>query len=226
MKLRVMTANLWYRRSDPEALVRALEEVRPDVLAVQELGPAQARAIASVLPHGRLEPRDDYEGMGIALLHPAQVGAVALPRRDARVAQLSPGAWPGLEAPVEIVNVHVLAPHALPPWRTWQTRIRQVRGLARWLDANPHGARVVCGDLNATPAWPAYRRFAERLTDAARVHAERTGTRAAATWGPGHRAPRLLRIDHVFASGGRILDLRTVHLRGSDHSAVVVDFEF
>jgi endonuclease/exonuclease/phosphatase (EEP) superfamily protein YafD len=226
VKLRVMTANLWFRRSDPAALMRALEEVQPDVLAVQELGPEQAEAIASVLPHGLLDPRDDYEGMGIALLHPAPVTSIALPRRDARVARLAPGTWPGLEAPVEIVNVHVLAPHALPPWRTWQTRFRQVRGLVRWLDANPHGARVVCGDLNATPAWPAYRRFAERLTDVVRAHAERSGSKPAATWGPWHGAPRLLRIDHVFASGGRVIDLRTVPLRSSDHSALVVDFEF
>jgi endonuclease/exonuclease/phosphatase (EEP) superfamily protein YafD len=221
-----MTANLWSRRSDPAALVRALEEVGPDVLAVQELGPAQADVIASLLPHGRLEPRDDYEGMGIALRHSAPVVAVALPRRDARIARLGPGTWPGLEAPVEIVNVHVLAPHALPPWRTWRTRIGQVREFTRWLDANPHGARVVCGDLNATPAWPAYRRFAERMTDVVRVHAERTGARPPRTWGPWHGAPRLLRIDHVFASGGRVVDLRSLPLRGSDHSALVVDFEF
>jgi endonuclease/exonuclease/phosphatase (EEP) superfamily protein YafD len=221
-----MTANLWFQRSDPEALVRTLEEVGPDVLAVQELGPDQAEAIASVLPYGQLDPRSDYEGMGIALRHPSPVEAIALPRRDARVARLAPGSWPGLEACVEIVNVHVLAPHALPPWRTWPTRLGQVRELVGWLDANPHGARVLLGDLNATPAWPAYRRIAERLTDVARLHARQTGTRPAPTWGPWHASPRLLRIDHVFASGGRVLDLRTLSVQGSDHSALVVDFEF
>jgi len=226
VKLRLMTANLWHRRTDPDALAELLQDVAPDVLAVQELGPEQAESIASVLPYGRLEPRQDYDGMGIALRRPGLVDNLSLPHRDARIARLAPGSWPGLSAPLEIVNLHVIAPHAPPPWRTFATRFGQVRGLARWLDANPHGARVVCGDLNATPAWPAYRRLAERLRDVAHEHAAAAGGRPQRTWGPWHGAPRLLRIDHVFASGGLVLDLRVVAVLGSDHSAVVVDFEF
>jgi endonuclease/exonuclease/phosphatase family metal-dependent hydrolase len=221
-----MTANLWSRRGDPAAFRELLESVQPDVLAVQELGPRQAEAIQAVLPYGRLEPRDDYEGMGIALRHEAAMDAVPLPRRPARIARLGPGVWPGLETPVEIVNVHVLAPHAYPPWRSFQTRAGQMSALARWLDEHPHGARVVCGDLNATPVWPAYRRLAERLTDVVHAHARREGGRPRRTWGPWHGAPRLLRIDHVFASGGRVLDLRAFEVAGSDHSALAVDFEF
>lgn len=225
MKLRVMTANLWWRRADPAALAKCLEAVEPDVLAVQELGHEQAEAIASVLPYGHLEPRLDYEGMGIALRRPAEVRPLSLDRRDARVARLAPDLWPGLEREVEVVNVHVLAPHAFPFWRALRTRRGQVRALAHWLDENPHAARVLCGDLNATPAWPAYRRLAERLTDVAHHHAARSGERPARTWGPWHGAPRLLRIDHVFASGGQVLDVRPVSIAGSDHTAVVVDFE-
>jgi endonuclease/exonuclease/phosphatase (EEP) superfamily protein YafD len=226
VKLRVMTANLWSRRSDPEALARLLEEVQPDVLAVQELGPAQAEAIASVLPHGRLEPRLDSEGMGIALRHRGTVEALALPRRDARIARLTPGIWPGLEVPLEVVNLHVMAPHALPPWRTFATRIGQMRGLTRWLDANPHAARVVCGDFNATPSWPAYRCLASRLRDVASHHAAQAGRSPERTWGPWHGAPRLLRLDHVFASGGRVLEIRMLPVLGSDHTALIVEFEF
>jgi endonuclease/exonuclease/phosphatase (EEP) superfamily protein YafD len=221
-----MTANLWARRCDPAALARLLEEEQPDVLAVQELGAEQADAIARVMPHGRLEPRRDCEGMGIALRHPAAVTPLQLPRRDARIARLAPGAWPGLEAPLEVVNLHVVAPHQLPPWRTFATRFGQVRGLGRWLDANPHPARVVCGDLNATPIWPAYRRVASRLRDVALAHAAERGRSPARTWGPWHGAPRLLRLDHVFASGGRVLELRERAVLGSDHTALLVEFEF
>jgi endonuclease/exonuclease/phosphatase (EEP) superfamily protein YafD len=226
VKLRLMTANLFSGNTDPAALARLVEAVRPDVLAVQELGPAQADAIASLLPYGRLEPRSDYDGMGIALRHPAPVANVPLRHREARVAQLAPGLWPGLDLPVEIVNVHVLAPHAPPPWRTFPIRHSQVSSLTSWLDANPHGARIVCGDLNATPIWPAYRRLAERLTDVTVSHAAESGARPRRTWGPWPGAPRLLRIDHVFASGGRVLDARTVSVAGSDHDAVLVDMEF
>lgn len=225
MKLRLMTANLWSRKADPGALAAVLEWSRPDVLAVQELGHAQADAIAALLPHGSLDPRDDYDGMGIALRRPAAVSALPLARRAAHVARLDPREWPGLEREIEIVNVHVLAPHAFPFWRTVPTRRSQVRGLARWLDANPHDARIVCGDFNATPVWPAYRRFAERLHDLVHHHAERSGTRPPRTWGPWHRAPRLLRIDHVFASSGRVLEMQTVPIPRSDHRALVLDVE-
>lgn len=226
MKLRLVTANLWNHRTDPAALGELLENVAPDVVAVQELGPEQADVIAARLPYGHLAPRADYDGMGIALRHPGSVEPLALPHRAAHLARLAPESWPGLSAPLEIVNLHVLAPHVRPPWRTFRTRFGQVRGIARWIDAHPHAARVVCGDLNATPAWPAYRRLAERLRDVAREHAAAAGARPQRTWGPWHGAPRLLRIDHVFASGGRVLDLRTVPLAHSDHSALVVDFEF
>jgi endonuclease/exonuclease/phosphatase family metal-dependent hydrolase len=79
----------------------------------------------------------------------------------------------------------------------------------------------VCNDLNATPAWPAYRRLAERLRDAAREHAAALGARPERTWGPWHGAPRLLRIDHVFASGARS---RHAPSRPRSDHALVVDF--
>ena len=66
MKLRLMTANLWGGGAEPTTLADLLDSLRPDVLAVQELSHEQAEAIASVLPHGVLEPRDDHTGMGIA----------------------------------------------------------------------------------------------------------------------------------------------------------------
>jgi endonuclease/exonuclease/phosphatase (EEP) superfamily protein YafD len=225
VKLRLMTANLWARKADCGALVAALEAHAPDVLAVQELGPTQADAIARALPYGRLEPSHDYEGMGIALRRPAKVERLFLDRRDARIARLDPADWPGLEREVEVVNVHVVAPHAFPFWRALATRRGQVGRLARYMDEKPHDARVVCGDLNATPLWPAYRRLAERIPDVVELHAARTGGRPLRTWGPWHGAPRLLRIDHVFASGGQVIDVLPVSIAGSDHLALVVDFE-
>jgi endonuclease/exonuclease/phosphatase (EEP) superfamily protein YafD len=225
VKLRLLTANLWATRCETGALTRLVESVQPDVLAVQELGFAQAEAIRPLLPYGRLDPRADCDGLGLALRHPAPVTAIPLRHREGFLARLAPGAWPGLDQPVEIANVHILAPHAQPPWRTFAIRRSQMATLTRWLDAEPHPARVVCGDLNSTPLWPAYRRLAERLTDMSLAHARATGVRPRRTWGPWHGAPRCLRIDHVFASGGRTLDCRTLSVAGSDHSAVLVDFE-
>jgi endonuclease/exonuclease/phosphatase family metal-dependent hydrolase len=79
------------------------------------------------------------------------------------------------------------------------------------------------GDLNSTPRWPAYRRLAGELYDAAVIAAARSGRAPAPTWGPTPRSPRLLRIDHVLTSACDVLDFQVVPVAGSDHSAVLAD---
>jgi endonuclease/exonuclease/phosphatase (EEP) superfamily protein YafD len=225
VKLRIMTANLWNGAAEPNALADLLETLRPDVLATQELSHAQAEAISTVLPHGVLEPRDDNHGMGIALSRAARIRRIRLPGRDARAARLCPEDWAGLASPLEVVNVHIWAPHVPPFWRAMAHRRGQLRGLTRHLAEAPHGPRLVCGDFNATPAWPLYRRLAGHLEDLALAHARRVGRAPTRTWGPWSGAPRLLRIDHAFARGIAPLDMQVVPLPGSDHSALVVDLD-
>ena len=225
MKLRIMTANLWNGAADPASLAELLEALRPDVLAVQELSHEQAEAIATVLPHGVLEPREDHHGMGIALARAARIRRIGLPGRAARAARLCPKDWSGLLAPLEVMNVHIWAPHIAPFWRTWSHRRGQLRGLLRYLAEEPRSNRLVCGDFNATPSWPLYRRVAVPLDDLALRHARRIGEQPRRTWGPWAGSPRLLRIDHAFARGLEPLDVRVVPVPGSDHSALVIDLE-
>ena len=148
---------------------------------------------------------------------------LALPRRDARLAELSCAAPDGSAVAVELVNIHVEAPHNTPTWRTMARRRGQWRGLERHLKANPHRPRLVVGDFNSTPLWPFYRRIADHLHDAALIHARRSGGRAARTWGPWHGSPRLLRIDHAFVHHLEVFDFAVVDVPEGDHSAVVVE---
>ena len=222
-RIRVLSANLRNGGVDPALLAELVAATDADVACLQELTPEQAEAVAGVLPHGRLEPARDHQGMGIALRAPARLGRIALPDRDARIAHVEPDAWPGLAAPLEIIAVHVTAPHVWPCWRSLLWRRRQVRALLRHLDANPDRPRAVLGDLNASPAWPVYRRLARRLTDAPAAVARRRGTRPPRTWGPGPSAPRLLRIDHVLVERVHAEEARALRVPGSDHDAVVVD---
>ncbi len=224
-RLRILSANLLNGRADPQELADLVRRLAVDVAALQELSPEQAEALAEVLPFGSLRPARDYNGMGIALRGPARESRVALPRRDALVAELGPEAWSELAAPVEIVNVHVTAPHARPAgWRTLAERRAQLRGLLAHLAATPERTpQVVIGDFNATPLWPVYRRVALLRRDAARASAKRNGHRPRPTWGPGTRAPRVLRIDHAFVQGLRVEEFRVERIAGSDHDAIVVD---
>jgi endonuclease/exonuclease/phosphatase (EEP) superfamily protein YafD len=219
--LRVISANLWSGRAEPEAFAEQVQALRADVVCAQELAPEQAELLSRVLPHGRLEPREDCFGMGIALRAPAAVGRIPLHFRDARVAVLDPGDWPGLSGSCEIVNVHMAAPVMWPIHRQPGVRRAQLRSLFAHLDAAPARRRAVVGDFNATPVWPAYRRMARRLTDVVRAHARTRGARPRRTW---PHWPRLLRIDHCFAHGLAVDDVEVLPVRGSDHHALRVDF--
>jgi endonuclease/exonuclease/phosphatase (EEP) superfamily protein YafD len=219
--LRLISANLRHGRADPEAFAELVRREDAAVVAVQELGPRLAETLAALLPHGKLEPTQDGMGMGVALRRPSAVERLALPHRDARVARLEPEEWPELRERVEIMNVHISAPHTRVP-HSWRDRRGQLAGLEAYLTA-AEGPRVLVGDFNATPLWPVYRRLAALLDDAAALVAAREGRAPARTWGPTPDAPRLLRIDHVLVDALEVRALRVVPLPGSDHSAVVAD---
>lgn len=218
--VRVLSANLANGRADADAFADLVEALEPDVVAVQELAPPQAEALARVLPFGKLDPSRDHTGMGIALRAPGSVRSLRLPYRSAFVAEL-PG--PTGDEPIELVNLHLAAPHAYPVIRRFRDRRGQLRDVLAYLDAVPRRRRVLAGDLNATPLWPAYRRLRARFDDAAVEAARRIGRRPGRTWGPWPGSVRLLRIDHVLVSGLVATETRVLPLRGSDHSALVAD---
>jgi endonuclease/exonuclease/phosphatase family metal-dependent hydrolase len=222
--LRVFSGNLMNGRADPEAFADLVRHSDADVVAVQELSPEQARALDRVLPHGRLEPARNFNGMGIAVRHPAKFDRVPLAGRDARIARLDPADWPALTGALEIVNVHIAAPTwCMNDWFRILRRRVQIRGLLEYLDRTPGQTRAVLGDFNATPAWPVYRVVAKRLEDLALTHARSRGAKPARTWARWIGGPPLLRIDHCFGSGVRVDDFQVVAIRGSDHSGLVVD---
>ncbi|MDX2171196.1 MAG: endonuclease/exonuclease/phosphatase family protein [Deltaproteobacteria bacterium] len=222
-RLRILSANLWNDRADADGVAALVERLAVDIAALQELGPRQAAALGRVMPHGVLEPGQDYEGMGIAARVPLAVSRLPLPCRDARICQLELAATDGTPHRIELINLHIRAPHSPPGWSSLQHRRGQWRGLQRHLVAAPQRPRLLVGDFNATPLWPFYRRVTAHLHDAARIVAARHGRRPRRTWGPGPGTPRLLRIDHAFVHRVAVLDFQVVDVPGGDHSAVVVD---
>jgi endonuclease/exonuclease/phosphatase family metal-dependent hydrolase len=219
--LRVLSANLLNGGADPPALARLVETLAVDVVAVQELTPDQADSLARVLPYGKLEPLRNHQGMGIALRRPGAVSRVPLPHRSALAAQVEVEGCPG--GSVEVLNVHIAAPHRPPPWWALPVRRGQLRALEAYLDGTPRPHRALVGDLNSTRFWPLYRRLLQRFRDAAVEAAARNGGRTARTWGPWPGAPRLLRIDHALVAGLEVRGVRVEPIAGSDHSAIVVD---
>jgi endonuclease/exonuclease/phosphatase family metal-dependent hydrolase len=160
--------------------------------------------------------------MGIALREPGSVRRLHLPYRSAFVAEVL---RPASEEPIEIINLHLAAPHVHPVVQRLRDRRGQLDLVLSHLDGMPRLRRVLAGDLNATPLWPAYRRLKARFDDAAVEASRRIGRRPGATWGPWPGSVRLLRIDHVLVRGLAATGTRVLPLRGSDHSALVADLE-
>jgi len=211
--LRVVSANLRNGGADADGFGQLVERVEPDVVAVQELGFAQANVVARLLPFGKLDPARNHKGMGIALRHPGSVRYVPLRYRGLYIAEVDPG--------IEILNAHIAAPHTPPIRQALARRREQLAGILWYLDTSSAARRVLVGDLNSTPAWPVYRRLCRRFRDAAIEVAERGRRRPRATWGWTGR--RLLRIDHALVDGLSVRDFQVLRIPGSDHSGLVVD---
>jgi endonuclease/exonuclease/phosphatase (EEP) superfamily protein YafD len=218
-RLRIMSVNLLVDRADPGDLRRAIEDVSPDVVAVQELGYRLAHVVSETHPHGHLDPHEDGFGLGIATRHPVEVQPVALPTRSGWSAALEPAFWPHLDAPIEIVNAHLTNPIDWPWSASRAARRGQVAGLTERYGQRV-GARVIVGDMNSTTHWREYKGLAALGTDAAR----HTRT-SRATWSHFLAGPRWLRIDHAFVAGATPISTMVMRIVGTDHSALVVDIE-
>ena len=217
--LRVMTANLLVDRVDVDDLRAVVAEQAPDVICVQELRDAAAEVLAETHPFGRLDPRRDHDGMGIALRSPGSVETLDLPVRRGFVATIEPGDWQELDQPLQVVNIHLLNPLHRPWGAVRDARRGQIAGVRSHVEAS-QVPTVIVGDMNASPRWPEYRMLADFATDAA----EAAGTQAA-TWAQFVRGPRWIRIDHVFVRDVAPVSTTVRRIQGSDHFALIADVE-
>lgn len=231
--IRVMTYNALGYNPDTEGTIRVVEQMNPDIIALQELAPEHATALEKALgakyPHRRMDARKGVTGSGIMSRYPL---------RDINAQSLLTSAWIGtpmaveidvLGKPLQFVNFHT---YAGPMY----TRIRedQCRLLAEFAAAHP-GPLIFAGDLNATDQNTAYAIVTRSMHDAWRE----------AGWGMGHTFPGkptpdiggsrpvilgipvpqwLVRIDYIFHSNSLV----TIDAQmgpgdaGSDHRPVVV----
>lgn len=219
--LRLMTANLLHDRGDAGSFRSLVQTVAPDVLVTQELSPACAEVVSDLFDHHHLRPAHGFAGRGIATRLPAHFGDIEMPAR--------PGTWAVIAVEkrlLRIVGMHLVNPIQFPWWRSHRSRSRQLEALFEWVSAGDGDfPLLVAGDMNASPRWPAYRRMADRWSDLALELARDEGAVPERTWAWRPGWPRLLRIDHVFGSGVVPASVSVLPITGSDHHAVVLDFQ-
>jgi endonuclease/exonuclease/phosphatase family metal-dependent hydrolase len=218
---KLMTVNLFNGRADPGHFAEVLDRVEPDILVAQELDPDCAAEIERRFLWHHLRPTHDYLGWAIAT-------------RDSGT-EIDPNPAPWRRGGSAVTNVdgsrahvacvHMVDPMHWPPTRTLAFRRQQLRALRRWADALPGEAPLlIAGDMNAGPNWPLYRRLSAEWDDLVVDAARSSGIRPERTWGiPNGR--RFLRIDHVLGRWARGKSFEVIPVRGTDHAAVVVDFE-
>jgi endonuclease/exonuclease/phosphatase family metal-dependent hydrolase len=217
-RVRLMTSNLLNGRADARSFAEVLDRVSPDVVVTQEMAFDVARVLFDRYPHTALMPRLDHRGQGIASRHPGEFGAIHLPVRGGRWARLATQL-----GPVTVAGIHFVNPIDFPWWRSVAARGDQLEGLLEWAGGLAPGPFVLAGDFNASPAWPVYRRLADRWEDLGAAGARAVGRRPRPTWAWRPGWPRLLRIDHVLGEGLVATETRVEPVRGTDHAAVVVD---
>ncbi|MET9068403.1 endonuclease/exonuclease/phosphatase family protein [Streptosporangium sandarakinum] len=216
-RLRVLAANLRVGAGDTASLMRLVRDLRPDVLALQELTPAargrlDGAGLRGLMPYVVDRSRPGVSGSGIYSRHPlAETPMIELGGfRQSRAVVTFPG---GRE--VEVVSVHPCAPRHTGEVPCWSA------GLAALPRAGGR-PRVLAGDFNATLDHPPVR---ELLASGYRDAADAAGRGLTPTW------PRLgwtslpgVTIDHVLADRRMPVSAFGVHsLPGSDHRPVFAE---
>lgn len=217
--LRVLTINTQRGAADTEQIVAAVDDLKVDVLVVEEITPQLAERLRENglderLPHEAGEGKPTYAGT---------VVFSAFPLSDQRRV---PTFFDSLLVTVALPDgpMRLLAVHPVHPLRSaaaWQREHALIRTAA--VDAD-----VVAGDFNATLDHRPMRSLGDQ---GFRSVAEIAGTGWAPTWPsngrgrlPGPLSPRLVQIDHIMVrSGWAVADVRRVAIDDTDHTGVFAE---
>lgn len=217
--LTVASVNATFGRVDPDEVVALVRDAGVDVLAVQELTPGAAAALADagleqVLPHAVTAPEEGFAGTGVWTSLPVEAsGEVVDTTANTLMVHLG-----GVDNGLTVYAVHPAAPapldHAL-----WAKDLAIV---AAALEAQT-GPAVAVGDFNATRDHAVIRGLeGAGFVDAADAAGDGWGF----TFPQGRGVGPVVAIDHVLErdTGWTATGATTVPLSGADHRALIVDY--
>lgn len=214
-ELTLVQANVLSTNTDFAGLFALLDAAQPDVVVLQEVSPAWAQELKrlhNAYPHQVIEERDG--NFGIAVLSKYTLTAAA-------VVASEPLKFPTIVATLDVSGrrLQLVATHPMIPLgpRNYADRNTQLETVANLLRRSV-GARIVVGDLNASP-WDLHYRALESRTGLRNV---RRGFGVMPTW-PTFLPIAMIPIDHVLVSSEvGVVDARTGPRIGSDHLPLIV----
>lgn len=213
--VRIATANVRFDNPRIEELGRQLMGLDVDVLCLQEITPANLERLQRVglltkFAYHVIDPLPYYQGSAILSRLPISSGrafpVAGFPMTRAEL--ITPA------GPLDLVNVHVVAPLSRPNARRWRAQLLALASM----HGVDHAPLVLAGDFNSTFDHAALDRLVDRgFQDAFAT----VGRGIGATW-PVWCGPALLRLDHVLVTGASIISTRLQNSAGSDHRRLIV----
>lgn len=193
--LRVVSWNAYYRNNEPTAFVNVINELQPDVIAIQEINntltAVAQSSLQAQLPYQELYPTGSPSGMAILSRYPITANS----RPDFQGCNCQ-------EVTIDVNgrSVTILNMHPWPPWVSFSPgeRLPTVHGfstanqdvivdaLIARIEATTEPL-IVLGDLNTSERQPNYWRMRSHLRDAF----------SDAGWGMGYTFPTVKRIDGI-----------------------------
>ncbi len=213
-RLRLVAINVEGINRDEAAVVAYLRAADPDIVAVEEVRPHWAKALAGLadrLPYQVIEPRED--NFGIALL-----SRFPILRHEVRRYRGIALPWIAAEIDTPLGPVAANAAHPVPPMGAGATADRDaaIAELGAFVTSAAL-PRVLMGDLNATPWSRPYRDLVQEQGF--------LGSGIAATW-PARLGPFGIPIDHILVDQRLKVIRRQVGPRvGSDHRPLLIEVE-
>lgn len=215
-KLRILLINVNSYNTDYDKTIQYIQEINPDVLALEEINDPWLSALSGVLssfPFKKVLTRDDNFGIGLLS---------RIPLQDSAIAYFGSAGVPSIVSKVHIGEepVTILLTHPLPPGNVacFGLRNEQLEEVASSRE-DFGDSLIVLGDLNTTSWSYYYKRFVSRM----KLYDSRKGFGIHPSW-PTMRPIMLIPIDHCLVSDDIVvLDRRIGHNLGSDHYPVYIE---
>jgi endonuclease/exonuclease/phosphatase (EEP) superfamily protein YafD len=213
VRLKVMTANVWYRDLPAEPLLETIRAESPDVIVLQEYTRRWAQRLAPLdadYPHSIKRPRGGAYGIGVLSRHELSGAPFRLSSTAAIEARLRVD---GRE--LALIAVHLRAPTSVGGARDGRAQL----ALLAMRRAQIAGPLLIAGDFNNTPFAPSLSRW----LDATGLQDPRRQFGHGVSW-PTFLPILGIPIDHLFVSEHmRVTDFRRLPSIGSDHYPVIAE---